>query len=128
MELSKKQYQVINDVSNTKEQELYIEGSTQSGKTYSIALGTIKYSENLSNDYPDEEFDGAIIGWSVATMKKNILDVMLSFFNKQGTPLKKNKDYKWGNSERVVKYIKEITALQDKENADGTIEETISSN
>ena len=103
MELSKKQYQVINDIANTEEQELYIEGSTQSGKTYSIALGTIKYSENLSKDYPDEEFDGAIIGWSVATMKKNILDVMLSFFKKQGTPLKKNKDYKWGNSEKWIK-------------------------
>ena len=103
MELSKKQYQVINDIANTKEQELYIEGSTQSGKTYSIALGTIKYSENLSKDYPNEEFDGAIIGWSVSTMKKNILDVMLSFFKKQGTPLKKNKDYKWGNSEKWIK-------------------------
>lgn len=103
MELSKKQYQLINDIANTEEQELYIEGSTQSGKTYSIALGTIKYSENLSKDYPDEEFDGAIIGWSVATMKKNILDVMLSFFKKQGTPLKKNKDYKWGNSEKWIK-------------------------
>ena len=103
MELSKKQYQLINDIANTEEQELYVLGSTQSGKTYSIALGTIKYSENLSKDYPNEEFDGAIIGWSVATMKKNILDVMLDFFKKQGTPLKKNKDYKWGNSEKWIK-------------------------
>ena len=103
MKLSKKQNNLINDIQYTKEQELYVLGSTQSGKTYSIALGTIKYSENLSKDYPNEEFDGAIIGWSVATMKKNILDVMLDFFKKQGTPLKKNKDYKWGNSEKWIK-------------------------
>ena len=103
MELSKKQYQLINDIQGTQEQEIYVEGSTQSGKTFSIAFGVIKYSENLSKDYPDEEFDGAIIGWSVSTMKKNILDVILDFFKKQGTPLKKNVDYKWGNSEKWIK-------------------------
>ena len=98
MNLSKKQYQLINDIANTKEQEIYVEGSTQSGKTYGIAFGTIKYAENLCRDFPNEEFDGAIIGWSVATMKKNILDVMLSFFKQQGTPLKKTKT---GNGEIV---------------------------
>ena len=103
MELTKKQYQLINDVASTKEQEIYVEGSTQSGKTYAIAFGTIKYSENLKKDYPDEEFDGAIIGWSVSTMKKNILDVILSFYKAQGTPLEKNKDWKWGNSEKWIK-------------------------
>ena len=103
MKLSKKQNELINDVQHTKEQEIYVEGSTQSGKTFAIALGTILYAENLSKDYPNEEFDGAIIGWSVATMKKNILDTMLNFFKMQGTPLKKNKDYKWGNSEKWIK-------------------------
>lgn len=103
MDLSKKQYQLINDIQGTEEKEIYVEGSTQSGKTYAIAFGTIKYSENLSKDYPDEEFDGAIIGWSVSTMKKNILDVILDFFKKQGTPLEKNKDWKWGNSEKWIK-------------------------
>lgn len=103
MKLSKKQNNLINDIQNTKEQEIYILGSTQSGKTFSISLGTIKYAENLSKDYPNEEFDGAIVGWSVATMKKNILDVMLDFFKMQGTPLEKNKDWKWGNNEKWIK-------------------------
>lgn len=103
MNLSKKQVQLINDIKNTKEQEIYVEGSTQSGKTYSISLGTCLYAENLSKAYPSEEFDGAIIGWSVSTMKKNILDNILHFYELQGTPLKKNKDYKWGNSEKWVK-------------------------
>lgn len=40
--------------------------------------------------------------------------------------IKINVDLQPIDSERVVKYIKEQTALQDKENADGTIEETIS--
>ena len=66
MKLSKKQNSLINDVSGTKEQEIYVLGSTQSGKTFAIALGTILYAKNLTKDYPDEEFDGAIVGWSVA--------------------------------------------------------------
>ena len=103
MKLSKKQNSLINDIQNTKEQEIYILGSTQSGKTFAISLGTIKYAENLSKTYPNEEFDGAIVGWSVATMKKNILDVMLDFFKMQGTPLEKNKDWKWGNNEKWIK-------------------------
>ena len=103
MELSKKQNQLINDVQGTEEQEIYVEGSTQSGKTFAIALGTIFYAENLSKAYPNEEFDGAIIGWSVATMKKNILDTMLKFFKMQGTPLKKDKDWKWGTTEKWIK-------------------------
>ena len=102
MKLSKKQNSLIKDIAGTEEQEIYVLGSTQSGKTYSIALGTIIYAENLSKAYPNEKFDGAIVGWSVATMKKNILDVMLNFFEMQGTPLKKNKDWKWGNNEKWI--------------------------
>ena len=33
MKLSKKQNQLINDIQDTKDQEIYVEGSTQSGKT-----------------------------------------------------------------------------------------------
>lgn len=108
MKLSKKQNRLINDIQGTDEKEIYVLGSTQSGKTYSIALGTILYAQNLSEEYPNEEFDGAIVGWSVATMKKNILDVMLDYFKKIGKELQKNKDYKWGNNEKWIK-IKNIT-------------------
>lgn len=40
--------------------------------------------------------------------------------------VKINVDLQPIDSKRVIKYIKEQTALQDKENADGTIEETVS--
>jgi len=103
MKLSQKQYNLIQDISGTEEKEIYVEGSTQSGKTHSISLGTCIYSQKLYEAYPNEEFDGAIIGWSVSTMKKNILDVILNFYKEQGTPLLKNKDWKWGNSEKWIK-------------------------
>ena len=103
LKLSKKQNQLINDIAGTKEKEIYVEGSTQSGKTFSISLGVILYSERLFEAYPEEQFDGAIIGWSVSTMKNNILDVILKFYEMQGTPLKEYKDYKWGQTEKWVK-------------------------
>lgn len=40
--------------------------------------------------------------------------------------VKINVDLQPIDSKRVVEYIKKQTALQDKENADGTIEETVS--
>lgn len=101
--LSKKQDQLIKDVSSPNVKEISVLGSTQSGKTYSISLGTALYSERLQLEYPEEEFDGAIIGWSVSTMKKNIFDVILKFYEMQGTPLKEFKDYKWNVAEKWIK-------------------------
>ena len=103
MILSKKQQLLINDIKGTTEQEIYVLGSTQSGKTYSIALGTILYSQELFNAYPEESFDGAIVGWSVATMKKNILDVMIEFLNKWNLKSGIDYKYKWGQNEKWIK-------------------------
>lgn len=103
MKLSQKQVNLIKKIRAKNTPKISILGSVQSGKTFSIALGTILYSEDLSNEYPNETFDGAIIGWSVSTMKKNILEVILNFFKMQGTPLKENKDWKWGQNEKWLK-------------------------
>lgn len=103
MRLSQKQVSLINKIRAKNTPKISVLGSVQSGKTFSIALGTILYSEDLSNEYPNDTFDGAIIGWSVSTMKKNILEVILNFFKMQGTPLKENKDWKWGQNEKWLK-------------------------
>lgn len=104
MKLSKKQNNLINDILDTTIQDISILGSTQSGKTFSISLGTILYAQELSKAYPNEEFDGAIVGWSVATMKKNILDVMINFLEKEWQ-LKRGQDYdyKWNMQEKWIK-------------------------
>lgn len=104
MQLSKKQYNLARDVSQPNIKEIYVLGSTQSGKTYSIAFGSILYAENLFNAYPTEKFDGAIVGWSVSTMRKNILDVMIYFLENEWH-LRKEIDYnwKWSNNEKYIK-------------------------
>ena len=124
MKLTKKQSQLINDIKDTKEQEIYVEGSTQSGKTYAIALGTILYSENLAKEYPQEEFDGAIIGWSVSTMKKNILESkkdspenLLRRFNSAFNEIQSISTYNYGivndDVDKVVEKIENIMSAEE---------------
>lgn len=108
MKLSKKQNNLLNDIIGTKEKEIYVLGSTQSGKTYVISLATILYANKLHEYAPNEEFNGAIIGWSTDTLKGNIVDVMERFLNNAGLKkkdLKGNGDYelKWGNGEKYLK-------------------------
>lgn len=82
--LSKKQKDLIDDIIKDNVNKIYVEGSTQSGKTYAICLGCIKYANELKKRYPDEEFNGAIIGWSTDTLKGNIVDPLQKFLDDLG--------------------------------------------
>ena len=105
LNLSKKQNKLLQDIVGTEEKEIYVLGSTQSGKTYDISLGVILYAQALHKYDPDEEYTGAIIGWATDTIKGNIVDVIVKFLDKLGFKKKDKKgigDYtlKWGaNSE-----------------------------
>lgn len=106
--LSKKQLQLKNDISSQDVTEIYTLGSTQSGKTFDICLGLIEYCKNLHNYDPDKQYNGAIIGWSIDTVKGNIVDVLETFLNGMGYKKReKGKgDYtlKWSSQEE--KYLK----------------------
>lgn len=101
LNFSKKQA-YLNDLI-LKENEQYISalGSVQSGKTFSISLGTIRYAEKLTEMYPEENFKGAIIGWTVDTLKRNIYDVMLEDLEKIGYT---ENDYEavWKQNEKYI--------------------------
>ena len=101
--LSKKQQSLIKDITSKNLTEIYVLGSTQSGKTYSISLGTILYAQELHKHNKKEVFYGAIIGWSISNIKGNILDVIERFLNGMGLSRVKNGigDYvvKWGSSD-----------------------------
>ena len=105
LNLSKKQNKLLQDIVGTEEKEIYVLGSTQSGKTYDISLGVILYAQALHKYDPNEEYTGAIIGWATDTIKGNIVDVIVKFLDKLGFKKKDKKgngDYtlKWGgNSE-----------------------------
>lgn len=98
MILSRKQENLIEDISSPLKKEIYVEGSTQSGKTFAICFGVIKYAYNLYKAYPEERFNGAIIGWQIDTIRGNIVDVLLNFLKLMNYPKRMYK-LNWGSQD-----------------------------
>lgn len=76
IKLSKKQKNLYQDIVSENKEEIYVLGSTQSGKTFDISLATIEYCQRLHKYDKDTKYYGAIIGWTTATIKGNIVEPM----------------------------------------------------
>lgn len=107
--LSKKQQQLQNDILDTSKHEIYVLGSTQSGKTYDICLATIRYAQELYKYDPDKDYNGAIVGWTIDTLKSNIVENLLKILDSLGFKKKdksKKGDYELSWSSTDEKYLK----------------------
>lgn len=106
--LSKKQQNLLNDIVNTEKKEIYVLGSTQSGKTFDICLGIILYAQALHKYDNNKQYNGAIVGWSIETLKGNIVDVIEQDLQQMGLKKKVKGvgDYelKWGGGDE--RYLK----------------------
>ena len=102
IKLSKKQQNILNDIISPKKTEIYVLGSTQSGKTFDICLATIMYAQELYNYTPKEKYFGSITGWSLETLKGNILEPIKKFLDDM--ELVKGKDYilKWQTDDKYL--------------------------
>lgn len=106
--LSKKQSRLFKDVVSPNVPEIYVLGSVQSGKTFDICLALIEYAQKVYEYDPNEFYYGAIIGWSIDTLKGNIVDVLSQDLSKLGLINRaKNKgigDYllKFGSDEKIL--------------------------
>lgn len=100
--LSKKQSQLLNDIISPNLTEIYVLGSTQSGKTFDICLGCILYAQALYNYNPNETYFGSITGWSLETLKGNILEPLKKFLDDM--KLEKGRDYilRWQTDEKYL--------------------------
>ena len=100
--LSKKQENLLNDIISPNKTEIYVLGSTQSGKTFDICLSTLMYAQELYNYNPNETYFGSITGWSLETLKGNILEPIKKFLDDMG--LVKGKDYilKWQTDDKYL--------------------------
>ena len=108
MEISKKQSQLYQDIISQEKPKISVLGSAQSGKTFIISLATIKYAIELSKYDNSKTYYGAIVGWSVDTLKRNICNVMEGFLNQMGLKKKRNSfdnnydyDIQWGTSKYI---------------------------
>ena len=100
--LSKKQSQLLNDIISPNITEIYVLGSTQSGKTFDICLGCILYAQALYRYNPNETYFGSITGWSLETLKGNILEPLKKFLDDM--KLEKGRDYilRWQTDEKYL--------------------------
>ena len=100
--LSKKQSQLLNDIISPNLTEIYVLGSTQSGKTFDICLGCILYAQALYHYNPNETYFGSITGWSLETLKGNILEPLKKFLDDM--KLEKGIDYtlRWQTDDKYL--------------------------
>ena len=102
--LSKKQYQLKNDISSKDIPEIYVLGSTQSGKTFAICLSILEYAKNLYNYDKDKLYKGCIVGWTIDTLRSNIVENFIQIFDKFGWHNKREYELSWSSAEE--KYLK----------------------
>ena len=102
IKLSKKQQNLLNDIISPNKTEIYVLGSTQSGKTFDICLAVIMYAQALYNYNPKEKYFASITGWSLETLKGNILEPIKKFLDDM--ELVKGKDYilKWQTDDKYL--------------------------
>ena len=102
MKLSKKQNQLRNDITSEYVPEIYVLGSTQSGKTFIIAEAIIEYAEKLYQYDPNKQYYGAIVGWTIETLKGNIVEVLEMHLKNFGLISGKHYDLKWNNDDKSL--------------------------
>ena len=102
MRISKKQNQLRNDIISKDVPEIYVEGSTQSGKTFIIAEATIEYAQELYRYDPSKQYYGAIVGWTIETLKGNIVEVLEMHLKEFGLKNGKDYDLKWNTDDKSL--------------------------
>jgi hypothetical protein len=102
MRISKKQNQLRNDIISPNIPEIYVEGSTQSGKTYIIAESTIEYAQELYKYDSNKQYYGAIVGWTIETLKGNIVEVLEMHLKEFGFRNGKDYDLKWNTDDKSL--------------------------
>lgn len=100
---SYKQAMLWNDIISANKPEIYVLGSTQSGKTFVITKAIMEYAEKLWKYDPNKQYYGAIVGWTIETLKGNIVEVLEQSLKK--FPRNKNKksfNLVWNNDDKSL--------------------------
>lgn len=102
MAISKKQAQLWSDIVSPNIPEIYVLGSVQSGKTFIIAEALLEYAEVLEQYEPDKIHYGAIVGWTIETLKGNIVEVLEQHLQDEGNISKKDYTLTWNTDEKSL--------------------------
>ena len=102
MPYSKKQIQLWSDIVAKDIPEIYVLGSTQSGKTFIIAKAILEYAKKLYEYDPNKQYYGAIVGWTIETLKGNIVEVLEQHLQKMGNENKKDYTLTWNTDDKSL--------------------------
>ena len=105
MAYSIKQAKVWRDIVSSNVPEIYILGSVQSGKTFIIAKALLEYAEKLYEYDPDKQYYGCIVGWTIETLKGNIVEVLEQHLKKKGNQNKKNYILTWNTDDKSISFF-----------------------
>ena len=105
MKLTPKQTRLLKKIIEPNSNEIYVQGSVQSGKTYVIALAVIEYTKKVYEYDSTQKYNGAIVGWDLDTLKGNIVEVIQNFMNELG--YRKGIDYelKFGGNDKYFEFL-----------------------
>ena len=103
MKITPKQNKLRNKILEPGVDEIFVQGSVQSGKTFIITKSVIDYAAEVYKYDSDTKYNGAIIGWDLDALKRNIVTPLENFLDELG--YKKEKDYelKFGGSDKYFK-------------------------
>lgn len=102
MPYSKKQIQLWNSIISKDVPEIYVLGSVQSGKTFIIAKAIIEYAQKLYEYDPNKQYYGAIVGWTIETLKGNIVEVLEQHLKKLGNENKIDYTLTWNTDDKSL--------------------------
>ena len=102
MAVSKKQVNLWYDIVSHDIPEIYVLGSTQSGKTFIIAKAILEYAKKLWQYDPDKQYYGAIVGWTIETLKGNIVEVLEYHLKKKGNKNKRDYNLVWDTDDKSL--------------------------
>ena len=105
MKLTPKQRNLLEKIVEQKPNEIYVQGSVQSGKTYVIALAIIEYTKRVFYYDPEQKYNGAIVGWDLDTLKGNIVDVLQNFMNELGYQKGIDYELKFGGNDKYFEFL-----------------------
>ena len=100
--LSKKQVNLWSDIVSPNVPEIYVLGSTQSGKTYVISRAIIEYAVRLHEYDPNKQYYGAIVGWTIETLKGNIVEALEMHLTKEGNTNKVEYNLTWNTDDKSL--------------------------
>ena len=102
MKISKKQNQLRTDIISQNIPEIYVQGSTQSGKTFIIIEALIEYAQALYEYDKDKQYYGCVVGWTIQTLNENIVDVFKLHLKNFGFIENKHYVLTWKNEEKSL--------------------------